>query len=156
MEKEFKCVIQKQLPSVSPFFLCGQNQEQSLYPAQIPALHLAECEAKMIWRMKWEDVKSARSLKMNIFKTGEVIQIIKKSNSKKAADKGTHLSWTREAAEVAELSHSQRPCWTRCPEAFWNYGVTYFDFTRGWSSCLVSHLCAGVVLIKRHHKGNSC
>lgn len=46
----------------------------------------------MIQRMKWEDVKSARSLKMYIFKTGEVIQIIKKSNSKTPADKGTHLS----------------------------------------------------------------
>lgn len=94
-------------------------------------------EAKTIQRMKWEDGKSARSLKMYIFKTGEVIQIIRKSNSKKPADKGTHLSWTREAAaEVAELSHSQRPCWSWCPGPFWNYGVSYFDSTRGEGAAL--------------------
>lgn len=135
-------------------FSVDRTKSRACTQCRITALHLAESEAKMIQRMKWEDVKSARSLKMYFFKTGEVIQIIKKSNSKKPADKGTHLSWTREAAELAELSHSQSPCWTRRPETFWNYGVTYFDFTRGWRSCLVSHLCAGVVLIKRHHNGS--
>lgn len=137
-------------------FSVGRTKSRACTQHRITALHLAPSEAKMIQRMKWEDVKSARSLKMYIFKTGEVIQIIKKSNSKKPADKGTHLSWTREAAELAELSHSQRPCWTWCLETLRNYRVTYFDFTRGWRICLVSHLCARVALIKEHHNGNSC
>lgn len=63
-------------------FSVDRTKSRACTQHRITALHLAQSEAKIIQRMKWEDVKSARSLKIYIFKSGEVIQIIKKSNSK--------------------------------------------------------------------------